>query len=155
MSTNALAISFFDTSDTDTAKQWRETVEKNRDESISYLALGRRAAHQELNDAISSKDFEPVDLRSVRFAIELIEALPWWAPSPEVSVDPDGEILLDWDYGVRSVFSVGISPYGKLSFAGLFGASTRSGAQTFTGEIPKAILEGIDEVAGDAAERLA
>ena len=70
-----------------------------------------------------------------------------------MSVDPDGEILLDWDYGVRTVFSVGISPYGKLSFAGISGASTRSGSQTFTGEIPSAILEGIDAVARDDAER--
>ena len=85
MSTNALAISLFDTSDSLVARQWREWSEKIRADSVSFLALGRGAAHQELIDAISSEDFEHVDLRSAAFAVELIDALPWWAPSPEVS----------------------------------------------------------------------
>jgi hypothetical protein len=156
MSSSVLPVQLFDTSDSDEAKKWHDWMQKyGAPKNVSYLAWKRHAAHEELENAISAEDALRIDFRSVAFAFALIDALPWWAPSPEVSVDPDGEILLDWDYGVRSVFSVSISPYGKLSFAGIFGASTRSGAETFTGEIPAAILEGIDAVAKDDAERLA
>lgn len=86
---------------------------------------------------------EPADPMSYRYALLFAQSLPGWAPNPEASVDPDGEICLEWDWGRRSIFSVSIGRDGTLTYAGLFGVSKQHGVESFADDIPEAILSGI------------
>ena len=70
----------------------------------------------------------PVQEGARRYVIHCMLALLSRKSFPEVSVDPDGEICLDWDDG-DGVFSVSISDQGRLSYAGLRGASECHGTE--------------------------
>jgi hypothetical protein len=76
-------------------------------------------------------------------AEKFIQALPTSFPVPEVAVDPDGEISLEWYRGSGRVFSVSIGPGDDLSYAGLFGPNKVHGTETFNAAIPKVVLENI------------
>ena len=66
-------------------------------------------------------------------------SLPPSTRSPEITVDPDGEFSLEWDYGRRAVFSVSVGRDGTLSYAGLFGVSKSHGVEPFTGIVPEIV----------------
>ena len=70
----------------------------------------------------------PVQEGARRYVIHCMLALMSHKTFPEVAVDPDGEICLDWDDG-DGVFSVSISDQGRLSYAGLRGASECHGTE--------------------------
>ncbi len=79
------------------------------------------------------------------YAASLVTDLKEGTRLPEVGVDPDGEISLGWDVGEDS-FSVSISGAGRLSFAGLFGASDCHGAEWMVDQIPDTIKRGLDRL---------
>lgn len=60
----------------------------------------------------------PASEGSRKLAVEFYNSLPNYFPEPEVAVDPDGEISLDWDVDANNTLSVSFSETGKLSFAG-------------------------------------
>jgi hypothetical protein len=76
-------------------------------------------------------------------AEKFIKALPTSFPIPEVAVDPDGEVSLEWYRGPDRVFSVSIGPGDSLSYAGLFGPNKAHGTERFTAAIPRVVLENI------------
>ena len=80
-----------------------------------------------------------VDNASCFRAICFMVALPTDVPPPEVGVDPDGEVSLDWIVGPQRVFSVSIGGKGELHYAGLFGRARSCGNETFLGEVPAAV----------------
>lgn len=59
----------------------------------------------------------PVSEGSRKLAVEFYNSLPNYFPEPEVAVDPDGEISLDWDVDPDHSLSISFSEIGKLSFA--------------------------------------
>lgn len=79
-------------------------------------------------------------------ALQFLLLLPAAAPFPEVDVDFDGDIAIDWDYGPRRIFSVRVSRGRTLYYAGLIGFSTFHGSEIFGEGIPRRIAEGISEV---------
>jgi hypothetical protein len=82
-------------------------------------------------------------LRAKRF----IEALPANFPAPEVAVDPDGEVSLEWYCPTGRVFSVSIGANDGLSYAGKFSPSRKThGTEVFTSQIPQVILDNIRRV---------
>lgn len=88
-----------------------------------------------------SDDFPVVSSVVLKNACSFIDALPRGVPMPEASLDPDGDIALDWfkqkDYRVS--VSVGAS---RLVYAALFGQNRARGIETFYGaEIPDVILQ--------------
>jgi hypothetical protein len=76
-------------------------------------------------------------------AEKFIRALPANIPPPEVAVDPDGEISLEWYRNPSRVFSVSIGADDSLTYAGLFGASRTRGVETFNLDIPKIVLDNL------------
>jgi len=77
-----------------------------------------------------------------------IEALPAEFAAPEIAMDPDGEVCLEWYVGAGRTVSVSIGPGGELSYAGKFSSSTKAhGTEPFTGEIPAAILGNLRRLA--------
>lgn len=136
----------------DVQKRVTAAVEALR-ETFSLGGVYRQALDEleEVRSETAEKDWNgygarPISSESYLQATRFLAALPTWSPAPEVSVDPDGEVALDW-FGIRKdVFSVSIGPTGELSYAGIFGVSRVSGEDYFTDEIPDAILEGLRRI---------
>jgi hypothetical protein len=77
---------------------------------------------------------------TLRSAEAFLAALPRTVPMPEVSVDPDGEIALDWSLD-DDMLSVSVGPSGRLTY--VWDVDGQSGSQTdrFSGALPKKLVE--------------
>lgn len=73
-------------------------------------------------------------------AQRFLQILPPGFPVPEVGVDPDGEISLEWYRGPRKVFSVSLAGNGRLSYAGIFGLRSTHGTDFLGDELPDAVV---------------
>jgi hypothetical protein len=89
------------------------------------------------------------------YALRLLDMLPSSTPLPEIAVDTDGDIALDWDRGARRVFSVRVSRNGTIYYAGLVDYDTFHGSLQLREDIPSAILEGIGRVISGSRLRAA
>ena len=86
----------------------------------------------------------PVDRQVAQLACRFLNALPSAVPTPEVGLDPDGEISFDWIVSRDRQLTVSLSPDGLLSYAGIFGAtSIAHGTEGFDDTVPQAIVEAI------------
>lgn len=89
----------------------------------------------------------PISAVSKSEAQRFVELLPYWYPAPEAVPDPDGEIALSWDFGRGHVFTLSVGSTGALSYAGLLGDGVkRHGVEPFKSDVPKSILEAIEEL---------
>lgn len=84
-----------------------------------------------------------VDLGAAQQAYAFLRALPTSFPLPEIGVDPDGEILLEWDLAPRQVFSMSIDANGVVSYAGLYGKNKVHGKEHFLDVVPKAVVDAL------------
>lgn len=117
---------------------------------VNYCTLGSqfgqlRCALARLPEEAGRVDWDghggaPVDRDSLIFAKQLAQFLPFSAPAPEVSVDPDGEVSFDWRGSTRHIVSCSISPTGTLRYAGIIGASEVHGKEPWQDGIPEAIV---------------
>ncbi len=91
-----------------------------------------------------------VTFESAQRAIDMLRGLLLISGElPGVSIDPDGEVSLEWYREPRRVFSVSVGANGELNYAGLFGGSRVHGVEIHTiegEEIPSAIRAGIQRV---------
>jgi hypothetical protein len=85
----------------------------------------------------------PAQVAAYDYAVALLASLPAMIPTPDISVDPDGEIAFDWFWESRLTFSISISADGRLSYAGLFGPNRTHGAEQFSGALPGTISGGL------------
>jgi hypothetical protein len=129
---------------------------ETREKLWSSFSLGysREECQRRVLDAWSdamSVDWDGYDARipeqqSIFNAWEFIDVLPSDVSTPEVSVDPDGEISFDWFAAPRRQFSISIGTKGVLSYAGLFGSDKVSGSERFRGPLPRTLLDHIKRV---------
>lgn len=73
-------------------------------------------------------------------ANRVLEALPPDLQSPDVSIDPDGEMVFEWSGASKRVFSISFGAGGKLSYAGLFGPSTTQGVEYIRYGLPRELV---------------
>ena len=131
------------------------------DTSIT-LGEPKLAAVRALRDAvIEAQDYgwdgytaAPADPGAICYALQFLSALSHEIPLPDIAVDPDGDIALDWDLGERRIFSVRIGRDGTLNYAGLVGHSSFHGMEILREGIPKAVSAGIDRVLSAREQRL-
>jgi len=91
-------------------------------------------------------DAESVPLVLAR---RFLTALPLDIPTPEVGLDPDGEISFDWFGPAGQNFSVSLREDGRLAYAGAFSAEkTKYGTDRLDDEIPREIVEAVRELQG-------
>jgi len=156
----AFSAGVLDLGFSDTAERLRAILQEPIDVDRSVtLGEPRDRLREALNEAFQranrpnwdGEGAEPADPLSFRYSCSFVMALPTSVPVPEVSVDPDGEMCLEWDYGARSVFSVSVGRDGTLTYAGLFGTRKRHGVEPFADAVPGVIAAGIFA----AAQRLA
>ena len=67
-------------------------------------------------------------------------------PTPDISIDTDGEVRYEWYKGPRQVFSVAVRSDGQLAYAGLLGVNKAYGAEYFADDLPNAILDNLRRV---------
>ena len=112
-----------------------------RDRAFSELARAIETGKAENWDRYGAPKIDP---RVSQLACRFLNALPSAVPTPEVGLDPDGEISFSWAMSRDRQLSVSLSPEGLLSYAGVFGhASTAHGTEEFDDTVPPAIVEAI------------
>ena len=72
-------------------------------------------------------------------AFELLRVLPTTVPLPEVVVESETEIGLDWDEGKTRVVSLTVRDNPMIGFSAFLGAEPLYGRAPFAGEIPETI----------------
>jgi hypothetical protein len=98
----------------------------------------------EINSAYQAPASTPTAL-----AERFLTAWPLDLPTPEIGVDPDGEISFDWFGGKGRNFSVSLREDGRIAYAGAFGgAKTKYGTDRFDDAIPSEIVEAVRELRG-------
>jgi len=80
---------------------------------------------------------------SYDLTLKLLASLPSDLPRPEVAVDPDGEISLDWNAGREKVFAISVGKNGRLSYAGIFGENRIRGVEYFENEVPSSVMDNL------------
>lgn len=96
------------------------------------------------NLADESDSGKRADAETVGAALRFAYCLPRFAPLPEVSVDPDGEISFDWLTRNGEMFSVSINKQNRLAYAGWFGEKSRiHGVEQLAETCPSEIVRGI------------
>ena len=119
---------------------WSVSLDERRARLLQSLEDAFLEARHEDWDGEGSAAADPL---SFVYASAFLLSLPGWVPNPEITVDPDGELSAEWDYGARAVFSVSVARDGTLTYAGLFGASKSHGVEPFTDAIPEIVTQSI------------
>lgn len=142
----------------DTARELLASVSAAFDGLREPISLGGElwdavAALHDVASDCSESDWdgygaEPVDVDAVDLTLDFLFSLPTTIPSPEISVDPDGMVALDWFKGERDMFSVRLSGSGEVFFAGKYGRSRIHGSEPFLDVIPSALLDGLGRLIG-------
>lgn len=112
-----------------------------REKAFSDLVRAVKEASQEDWDHFGAK---PASILAANLAIRFLNALPSALPTPDVGIDPDGDISFEWVRSKDRMFTVSLSRNGKLSYAGLFGNEISShGTEVFDDTIPRTIIENV------------
>ncbi|MFA5056382.1 MAG: hypothetical protein WC562_09505 [Dehalococcoidia bacterium] len=88
----------------------------------------------------------PVDTKSITQARRFLNNLPLSTPLPDISIDADGEITLEWHGGPHRVLYLSIGANGQINYACIVGATTSKGIEFFENEPPATILHNIKKV---------
>lgn len=92
-------------------------------------------------EARADEDEELVDVRAFVRARDLLDALPHGFAVPEVALDPDGEIALDWIRPDRTMVSLSIGPADDPSYAANLRDRTAHGVLRLGEGFPGALTE--------------
>ena len=92
-------------------------------------------------EAKAEEDNEPVDVRIFSRARDLLDRLPHGFAIPEVGLDPDGEIALDWMREDRTMVSLSVGASGALSYAARLRDRTAHGIIELDDGFPAALTE--------------
>ena len=69
-------------------------------------------------------------------ALAVLWSLPSSCPMPDILVEDDGDIALDWDEGARRLLTVSIGDSPMLRYAALIGAEPTHGRVAYAGAMP-------------------
>lgn len=91
----------------------------------------------------------PIDFLAVEQVKRFLRTLPDRIPLPEISVEPDGSLSLDWIHSQSRLFSVSVTGRNRLAYAWLDGTDSGHAVARFDGQsIPLRILQGIEAAVG-------
>lgn len=122
-------------------------IEKARTQvidDVQFGSPGRSKPLNELNSVVSAYGLQnsATGLTTYQRARTFLAALPSNIPHPEFSVDPDGEIAIEWYVG-DDVLSISLNVSGRFSFVSEFDGTVTSGSDFFCAAIPSVLLEKI------------
>lgn len=94
----------------------------------------------------------PASIEACQKVIRLIELLPRSISLPEASIDPDGEVALDWVTLPQRRLSLSISHSGRISYAWLDGGKKGHGVEELVeGRLPERLLNEILQLSAHAS----
>lgn len=103
-----------------------------------------------LDDLVVDDDQYAVSTAAVQRASQLIQSLPSEIPVPDVAVDPDGEVSLDWVPSRTRAFSISVGDSDRLAFAWMDGTDRAHGVFRFTSSMPRSLLLQLAELTTEA-----
>ena len=89
----------------------------------------------------------PISERTCHETIDFLKKLPSTLPIPEVILEPNGDLALEWFVSNYYSFLVGFSGKGIITYAGLFGRGQKTyGTELVSEAIPSSVVENIRRV---------
>ncbi len=118
------------------------------------IGLPRQTVLEALLDALdeaADEDWEGyggqmVSPRVFIGALRFVWLLPASVPVPDVTIDPDGEVLFEWYRSPYRVFSVSVGAGGKSAYAGLLEDEKVNGTERISDSFPRTFIEAIKKV---------
>ena len=87
------------------------------------------------------------DSSILKLGLNFLAALPGTVQAPELSMDHDGELLLDWRGNSGAMLTVSLRADGRLSYAArLSSRNVDHGTKEFIEDIPKSIISLVQQV---------
>lgn len=123
--------------------------------SDSKFQLAQQTSLSSLAEAAAEASVEdwdgygglPVLDGAIEAAAAFIRALPSSMIQPDVAVDPDGQVSLEWFGAKDRIFSISFGDRGRVAYAGIDGSDRWRGAEQFDGlSIPPFLQMGIRRV---------
>jgi len=111
--------------------------------SLENLLTAKEEYTQDNWDGYGAK---AINFNSYNNARDFALSLPSNIPTPDVYVDPCGDIIFEWYEGKRKTFDIKIGENYELIFAGLYGSSTVYGVEYIVHEIPENITGNIKQL---------
>lgn len=105
--------------------------------------------HAALDELITDDDQYSVTTAAVRIASRFVQALPHKLPLPQVAIDPDGSISLDWMPSRTRAFSISVDDSDRLAFAWMNGSDRGHGVVRIGHSIPASLLSQLVELIDD------
>ena len=75
------------------------------------------------------------------YAAHFLRTMPLGTVAPDVGIEPDGNLTLEWHRSAYRTLSVSVSPEGDLHYSALIGPNKVYGTEAFLGDIPQPILD--------------
>ena len=92
-------------------------------------------------------DVAPISELTCKETIAFLRKLPSTLPIPEVLIEPDGALALEWFVSNYCSFLIGFSGKGLITYAGLFGRGQKTyGTELISEAIPSSVVENIRRV---------
>lgn len=108
-----------------------------------------------LDGLVLDDEQEAVKIDTEQNVMRMVRALPNDLPLPEMGIDPDGEISLDWICSRTRMFSISVSGSDRLACAWMNGSDRGHAVVRFAGRsLPKLLLLQLREIVGDAPPSL-
>lgn len=106
---------------------------------------GRRSAfesnlHTVLAELTVDDQQEAVSTAAVVRVRQLTDQLPAALPMPDIAIDPDGEISLDWVVASARMLSISVGESDRLAWAWLDGSERTHGVFQFRNSLPEWML---------------
>ncbi len=120
-----------------------ETLSAGRRNAMNSLILNFREANRPGWDGYDAVAVTP---RGFLAAMRVLLAVPTAFPAPEIGIERDGEITLEWFGAADRVLSVSVSDAGRLTYAGLFEERPVCGHVYMGSDLPSEIIELIRRV---------
>ena len=149
-------VPLFDRSFSSAGRALRSEVTASRAAATPSIAAAERsrAAIHALRSALTDTqeggrdgyEAKPADPDAFVYAVQFLDYLSETTPLPDIAVDSDGDIALEWDMGPRRLFSVRVSRDGTIYYAGIVDYATFHGSEQLREGVPSAISEGIGRV---------
>jgi hypothetical protein len=93
---------------------------------------------------------EPANLAAVDTAAVILRHLPDSLPLPDVSIEPDGSVALDWLPNSVRAFSVSVGPSDRVAYAWFAGTDRGHGVtRVVDGSLPAELIRHIRSVVYD------
>ena len=110
-------------------------------DGIQFLTVNKVVFEDRLRTAIDETVIDDnqcaIPAGAVERTLRLVQTLHVDFPIPEVAIDPDGAISLDWVDSMTRIFSISVGDSDSVAYAWINGFDRGSGVVRFEGSLPK------------------